>query len=95
MGGSRGLAIVEWWDEYIAYDTLKKYSYQLEKQQHEGLVQARPRWIRMCFFAPYSTLSAARSRPLRLCCRKKELFEELAELEVLVQVQDELGLVAG
>lgn len=26
-------AVAEWWDEYIAYDTLKKTIYQLEKQQ--------------------------------------------------------------
>ncbi|KAJ7112844.1 SPX domain-containing protein [Mycena crocata] len=28
-------AVAEWWDEYIAYDALKKYIYQLEKTQHE------------------------------------------------------------
>ncbi|EGO24899.1 hypothetical protein SERLADRAFT_356336 [Serpula lacrymans var. lacrymans S7.9] len=28
-------AVAEWWDEYIAYDVLKKYIYQLEKQQHD------------------------------------------------------------
>ncbi|KAF5359495.1 hypothetical protein D9756_002903 [Leucocoprinus leucothites] len=27
-------AVSDWWDEYIAYDALKKYIYQLEKQQH-------------------------------------------------------------
>ncbi|TFK63157.1 Sodium/sulfate symporter [Pluteus cervinus] len=27
-------AVSEWWDEYIAYDALKKCIYQLEKQQH-------------------------------------------------------------
>ncbi|KAH9902404.1 Sodium/sulfate symporter [Cubamyces lactineus] len=26
-------AVAEWWDEYIAYDALKKYVYQLEKQK--------------------------------------------------------------
>ncbi|KAF9522838.1 SPX domain-containing protein [Crepidotus variabilis] len=26
-------AVSEWWEEYIAYDALKKYIYQLEKQQ--------------------------------------------------------------
>ncbi|KAI0353693.1 Sodium/sulfate symporter [Trametes cingulata] len=26
-------AVSEWWDEYIAYDALKKYVYQLEKQK--------------------------------------------------------------
>ncbi|KXN91756.1 hypothetical protein AN958_12370 [Leucoagaricus sp. SymC.cos] len=27
-------AVSDWWDDYIAYDALKKYIYQLEKQQH-------------------------------------------------------------
>ncbi|TFK50172.1 SPX-domain-containing protein, partial [Heliocybe sulcata] len=29
-------AVAEWWDEYIAYDSLKKAIYQLEKQQASG-----------------------------------------------------------
>ncbi|KAF7773130.1 hypothetical protein Agabi119p4_5297 [Agaricus bisporus var. burnettii] len=27
-------SVSEWWEEYIAYDALKKYIYQLEKKQH-------------------------------------------------------------
>ncbi|KAN0113785.1 sodium/sulfate symporter [Russula decolorans] len=33
-------AQVEWWDEYIAYDALKRYIYHLEKQKHGALVQS-------------------------------------------------------
>ncbi|PFH46462.1 hypothetical protein AMATHDRAFT_69824 [Amanita thiersii Skay4041] len=32
-------AVSDWWDEYIAYDTLKKCIYQLEKQQYSHQVQ--------------------------------------------------------
>ncbi|KAF8638963.1 hypothetical protein AX17_001824 [Amanita inopinata Kibby_2008] len=35
-------AVADWWDEYIAYDTLKKCIYQLEKQQYARQLASQP-----------------------------------------------------
>ncbi|KAF8992371.1 SPX domain-containing protein [Cyathus striatus] len=35
-------AVADWWDEYIAYDTLKKYIYQLEKSQSSNIPPTSP-----------------------------------------------------
>ncbi|KAI0319073.1 SPX domain-containing protein [Amylostereum chailletii] len=102
-------AVVEWWDEYIAYDALKKYIYQLEKQQHEarvhahdiesagehtGLVPGSSSPDTDALFRPLLDVERRKISTFA-ALQEKELFEELAELEALVQEQDELGLVAG
>ncbi|KAA1467267.1 Sodium/sulfate symporter [Dentipellis sp. KUC8613] len=103
-------AVSEWWDEYIAYDALKKYIYQLEKQQHEALTQAHD----IEAATEHTSLVGGSSLPpdtdalfkplLEAELRKissfyqhqeKELLEELRELEELVAEQEELGLIAG
>ncbi|KAH7884888.1 SPX domain-containing protein [Phlebopus sp. FC_14] len=102
-------AVADWWDEYIAYDMLKRYIYQLEKQQH-GLTRS------------YTDLEAATERTTLIVnpevspvdalfiplldkeiqkissfyeTQEKELLDDLAELETLVAEQDEAGLAGG
>ncbi|KAH8094497.1 Sodium/sulfate symporter [Cristinia sonorae] len=98
-------AVSEWWDEYIAYDALKKYVYQLEKQQ----VGLGPE--------PYHDLEAnestalmggrddsstdAQFRPLldrelkKICLffesQEKELLDDVEELQRLIEKQEENG----
>ncbi|KAI0050511.1 SPX-domain-containing protein [Auriscalpium vulgare] len=102
-------AVVEWWDEYIAYDALKKYIYQLEKQQHEALVQSRDieaatERTSLVGGAPLQDTDSQFQPLLDTELRKistfyglqeAELIHELSELEELVKEQDDLGLVAG
>ncbi|KAI0064930.1 SPX-domain-containing protein [Artomyces pyxidatus] len=102
-------AVVEWWDEYIAYDALKKYIYQLEKQQHDALVQSRDLEAaneRTSLVggsssqdtdALFQPLLDAEFRKISsfYSMQESELLEELSELEVLVKEQDDLGLIAG
>ncbi|PSS34029.1 hypothetical protein PHLCEN_2v1933 [Hermanssonia centrifuga] len=97
-------AVAEWWDEYIAYDTLKKYVYQLEKQQaglHEAihdleanegtsLIQDRDIASKDALFIPLL------DRELKKMCSFYELQEtnllrEVNDLEKLVQQQEEYG----
>ncbi|KAI6035716.1 SPX domain-containing protein [Pisolithus marmoratus] len=102
-------AVAEWWDEYIAYDALKQYIYQLEKQQHKPT-------------RPYTDLEANESTSLmdgnlttpaadalfvplldkelmKITLfyehQEKELFDELVTLEELIDEQDSAGLTAG
>ncbi|KAH6901271.1 SPX domain-containing protein [Coprinopsis sp. MPI-PUGE-AT-0042] len=98
-------AVSDWWEEYIAYDTLKKYIYQLEKQQHKHEA-IQPRDVESGEYAsllseqqPTET-DAAFAPLLDLELKKiiffyetqsKELFDELEELEEAVRQQEELG----
>ncbi|TFK24815.1 SPX-domain-containing protein [Coprinopsis marcescibilis] len=98
-------AVADWWDEYIAYDALKKYIYQLEKQQVQGGHIA----LRDVEAGESSTLlgqgdSQTDAAFIPLLDRElkkitffyetqsKELFDELEELEEAVKQQEELGV---
>ncbi|KAI9456787.1 SPX-domain-containing protein [Russula earlei] len=103
-------AEVEWWDEYIAYDALKKYIYHLEKQKHEALVQshdiesATERTSLVDNVGPFEDTDAL-FKPLLdselqkissfYTLQEKQFLQELAELEELVKEQDDLGMLAG
>ncbi|KAH9981901.1 SPX domain-containing protein [Russula compacta] len=103
-------AEVEWWDEYIAYDALKKYIYHLEKQQHEALIQShdiesateRTSLVdRVAQFqdtdALFQPLLDAELRKISsfYALQEKQFLQELAELEELVKEQDDIGMLAG
>ncbi|OCH89601.1 Sodium/sulfate symporter [Obba rivulosa] len=97
-------AVPEWWDEYIAYDTLKKHIYQLEKQQ-AGLrdsyhdLEANERSSLMAGEDSSSTDAVfipLLDRELRKICafyeeKEKELLQDVASLERLVEQQEEAG----
>ncbi|KAH7929221.1 Sodium/sulfate symporter [Leucogyrophana mollusca] len=101
-------AVAEWWDEYIAYDALKKYVYQLEKQQH-GMdhsyrdLEANEQTT----LVDHASQSAVNAVFLPLLDRElkkislfyesqeKELMGEIAEVEVLIAQHEEAGLDAG
>ncbi|KAJ8518452.1 hypothetical protein ONZ45_g4472 [Pleurotus djamor] len=97
-------AVSEWWDDYIAYDALKKYIYQIEKKQHQP-------------DAPYRDLEAnensslipqdvadsdALFRPLldrelqkiRIFYeqQEKDLLQDVTELEKMIEQQEATGL---
>ncbi|CAK5268935.1 unnamed protein product [Mycena citricolor] len=100
-------AVSEWWDQYIAYDALKRSIYQLERTQHEHAAHA-----------PYHDLEANESsalvgderahatdavfvpqldKELRKICafyeeQAQEVVREVAELEELVQEQEQSGV---
>ncbi|TRM57048.1 SPX domain-containing protein, partial [Schizophyllum amplum] len=97
-------AVAEWWEEYIAYDTLKKFIYQVEKQQHDldqsytdleahertSLVGERTSHADDLFIPLLD-------RELRKIVafyerQEQELLRDLAELERMVKEQDEEGL---
>ncbi|KAI0288956.1 SPX domain-containing protein [Russula brevipes] len=103
-------AVVEWWDEYIAYDALKKYIYHLERQKHEALVQshdidsATERTSLVDRFgllqdtdALFKPLLDAELQKISsfYALQEKQLLQELAELEELVKEQDDIGMLAG
>ncbi|KAF9262496.1 Sodium/sulfate symporter [Marasmius fiardii PR-910] len=98
-------AVAEWWEEYIHYGMLKRYIYQLEKQQQNmsssyqdlesnertSLVGHRVDRQTDALFIPKL------DRELRKIVtfyehQEKELMDELEELEELVKQQEELGL---
>ncbi|KIM74890.1 hypothetical protein PILCRDRAFT_827819 [Piloderma croceum F 1598] len=100
-------AVSEWWEEYIAYDALKKYIYQLEKQQHdlgrsshdleanerETLIQQATRTATDSVFVPLL------DRELKKIVffyesQEKELLDAVTNLEELVKDQEEAGLAA-
>ncbi|KAI9451365.1 SPX-domain-containing protein [Lactarius psammicola] len=103
-------AQVEWLDEYIAYDALKKYIYHLEKQKHEALIHShdiesateRTSLVGQVtefqdtdmLFRP---LLDAELRKISsfYALQEHQLLEELSELEGLVEEQDEIGMLAG
>lgn len=104
-------AVPEWWDEYINYDALKKTIYQLEKQQvgladstrdlrdleanEETALMGHVRHTDTdSLFVPLL------DRELKKICvfyesQERELLGEVAQLEWLVQQQEEAGPDAG
>ncbi|KAG2017401.1 phosphate transporter [Coprinopsis cinerea AmutBmut pab1-1] len=99
-------AVSDWWDEYIAYDSLKKFIYQLEKQQvqhgeilpqadleageHVSLLRDEDTTSTDAAFIPLL------DRELKKIVsfyeiQSKELFDELEELEEAVREQEALG----
>jgi phosphate transporter len=96
-------AVSEWWEEYIDYDGLKKYIYQLEKQalstsvhdlesnERTSLVGRPADQTTDSIFIPLVD-KELKKVTLFYENQEKELFDELEELQALVQKQDELGL---
>ncbi|KAF4613446.1 hypothetical protein D9613_008141 [Agrocybe pediades] len=102
-------AVSDWWDEYIAYDALKKHIYQLEKQQfsHEhsqshdieaqessSLLHGQDTSNTDALFIPLL------DRELQKIVafyqqQEKELLDDLNDLEKDVQEQDDIGLQGG
>lgn len=104
-------AVADWWEDYIAYDVLKRYIYQLEKRQQ------RPDGIEPSYhdleaneqttLVDHTDTSGADSlfkplldRELQKIVRfyeaqETELLGELAALEQSITQQDEAGLEAG
>lgn len=102
-------AVSEWWDEYIAYEALKKCIYQIEKKQigHDHLP------TRDIESNEYSSLLGQQDvtntdslfiplldQELRKVVsfyenQEAELFDELRDLEDAVAHQEEVGLEAG
>ncbi|KAI0791213.1 Sodium/sulfate symporter [Abortiporus biennis] len=96
--------VSEWRDEYIAYDVLKKQVYKLEKQQ-AGLrdtyhdVEANERTSLMDSTHVSDTdaqFIPLLDRELRKICifyesQEKDLLDDVAELQRLVQQQEDLG----
>ncbi|KAJ7052070.1 SPX domain-containing protein [Mycena amicta] len=100
-------AVAEWWDEYIAYDALKKYIYQLEKAQHEqgqGTYRdaeeshANERTALVDRTAATDAVFVPLlDRELKKICafyaaQEKQLVDDVAELEELVAQQDQVGM---
>ncbi|KAN0092523.1 SPX domain containing protein [Tylopilus felleus] len=100
-------AVADWWDEYIAYDVLKRHIYQLEKEhhrltranidleanEHTALVDQPDLSSIDGVFIP---LLNQELRKITLFYEEKEreLFDALQELEDLVTEQDEAGTAA-
>ena len=93
-----------------SYDALKKFIYQLEKQQHEALVlshdiESATEQTSLVGNGPYAPDVDALFRPLVdsewrkissfYNVQERDLQQELLELEELVKEQDELGMTAG
>ncbi|KAJ7053590.1 SPX domain-containing protein [Mycena amicta] len=100
-------AVAEWWDEYIAYDALKKYIYHLEKAQHEqgqGTYRdaeeshANERTALVDRTAATDAVFVPLlDRELKKICafyaaQEKQLVDDVAELEELVAQQDQVGM---
>ncbi|GLB44732.1 putative SPX domain containing protein [Lyophyllum shimeji] len=97
-------AVSEWWDDYISYDALKKFIYQLEKQQHgdtlpfrdieaneeETLLGHGTRSNTDVLFEPLLNKETQKIVSFYQS-QEKELLEEVAELEELVAKQEEEG----
>jgi phosphate transporter len=95
---------------FISYDTLKKYIYQFEKQQHEALVlshdiEAATEQTALVGHGPLAPDVDALFRPLLdselrkissfYALQERGMQQELPELEELVKEQDELGMTVG
>lgn len=95
---------------HYSYDALKRYIYHLEKQKHEALIQshdmesATERTSLVDRIAQWQDTDALFKPLLDAELRKissfyvlqeKQLLQELAELEELVEEQDEIGMLAG
>ncbi|RDB25702.1 putative transporter C3B8.04c [Hypsizygus marmoreus] len=101
-------AVSDWWDEYIAYDTLKKCIYQLEKKQY-GEPTAIPdieagerssllgQVVRSDTDAIFEPLLNQELKKIVLFYegQEKEILEDVSELEELVKMQEEAGLEAA
>ncbi|TEB31586.1 SPX-domain-containing protein [Coprinellus micaceus] len=102
-------AISDWWDDYIAYDALKKYIYQLEKQQvnneeivpHDleagegsALLGGHDATVTDAVFIPLLD-EELRKIVFFYEMQEKEFFEELEELEEAVQKQEEADLTGA
>ncbi|KIJ04535.1 hypothetical protein PAXINDRAFT_104137, partial [Paxillus involutus ATCC 200175] len=100
-------AVADWWDEYIAYDMLKRHIYQLEKEQHrlgssytDLEANERTALVEQPDASTVdSTFITLLNQELKKIVsfyeeKEKELLEELAELEELVAEQDVVGLAA-
>ncbi|KAF7327088.1 SPX domain-containing protein [Mycena kentingensis (nom. inval.)] len=96
-------AVAEWWDEYIAYDALKKFIYQAEKTQHEQAaggyrdVESNERTALVSRDTDDDGFIPLLDRELNKICafyegQEKQMVEEVAELEELVGQQDVLGM---
>ncbi|KAJ7623924.1 SPX domain-containing protein [Mycena polygramma] len=97
-------AVAEWWDDYIAYDALKKYIYQLERTQHDHAGAYRdletPLLDAGAGNATDALFSPLLDRELKKICtfyeaQEKELMGEVAELEELVRQQEEAGMAGN
>ncbi|TDL25556.1 SPX-domain-containing protein [Rickenella mellea] len=95
-------AVAEWWDEYIAYSSLKKHIYQLEKKQLNDEVtvydlESNERTALMSGANRSSTDAVfipILDRELKKIClfyeaQEQELSQEVLELEKLVQSKEE------
>ncbi|KAI0346236.1 Sodium/sulfate symporter [Trametopsis cervina] len=102
-------AVSEWWDEYLAYDTLKKYVYQLEKQQvgyrdavHDleanestSLIQGSQNHVSTdALFLPLLDRELKKIT-LFYEAQEKEFLEEVRGLERMVQEQEAHGPDTG
>ncbi|KZT27225.1 Sodium/sulfate symporter [Neolentinus lepideus HHB14362 ss-1] len=99
-------AVAEWWDEYIAYDSLKKAIYQLEKQRASGehpyadlesnertsLIGRQDSSSTDAIFIPLLDHELKRIT-LFYGAKEAEVLNELAGLEEMVKEQDEAGPV--
>ncbi|KAF8547929.1 Sodium/sulfate symporter [Imleria badia] len=97
-------AVADWWDEYIAYDTLKRHIYQLEKEHHRlsranidleanertALVEQPDFSSIDGIFVPLLNQELHKIS-LFYQDKEKELFDALQALEDLVAEQDEAG----
>ncbi|KAJ7503249.1 SPX domain-containing protein [Mycena galericulata] len=98
-------AVAEWWDEYITYDTLKKYIYQLEKTQHLHSSYHDLETTEHTSLVDRGAETDAVFVPLldrelkKICAfyqaQEKELMDEVTELEHTVQQQEEAGLAGN
>ncbi|KAJ7082710.1 SPX domain-containing protein [Mycena belliarum] len=98
-------AVAEWWDEYIAYETLKKSIYQLEKSQHDQSAYRDIETNERTSLVDRNTATDAIFVPLldrelqKICAfygaQERELVGEVAELEELVRQQEEAGMAGN
>ncbi|KAJ7596438.1 SPX domain-containing protein [Mycena floridula] len=93
-------AVSDWWDEYIAYDELKKSIYQLEKQQHsmapyrDAEANERSALVQSSSDAIFKPLLDVQLDKIISFYenQEKELLDELDELEEEVRLREEAGL---
>ncbi|KAJ7613156.1 SPX domain-containing protein [Roridomyces roridus] len=94
-------AVADWWDEYIAYDGLKNYIYQLEKTQHIHSSYTDLETNERTALVDRSAETDAVFVPLldaeleKICKfyekQETELLNEVTELEEAVQQQETAG----
>ncbi|KAF8442031.1 SPX domain-containing protein [Boletus edulis BED1] len=97
-------AVADWWDEYIAYDVLKRHIYQLEKEYHrlsrtniDLEANERTALVEQPDFSSidgiFTPLLDQELQKISLFYeeKEKELFAALQTLEDLVAEQDEAG----